>query len=265
LLRLIGSATVTFLVPTTAARSQSTQILTRPIPHTGEALPVVGLGTAVNFEAAGDPATQVQLAAVLEALVGGGGKLVDTASSYGAAEDVLGSLITQASLRPRLFLATKLEAHEIAEGQPALQRSLQRLKTDRLDLLMLHNVRRPDESLATLRSWQAAGTVRYVGISTSSTRAFEAVEAVMQREKPDFVEVNYSLDDREAEARVIPTAADLGIGVIIDLPFGRGRLFRAVRGRQLPDWAADFDARSWAQFFLKDLIGNPAWRVKPDR
>jgi aryl-alcohol dehydrogenase-like predicted oxidoreductase len=202
LLRLIGSATVTFLVPTTAARSQSTQILTRPIPHTGEALPVVGLGTAVNFEAAGDPATQVQLAAVLEALVGGGGKLVDTASSYGAAEDVLGSLITQASLRPRLFLATKLGVHEIAEGQPALQRSLQRLRTDRLDLLMLHNVRRPDESLATLRSWQAAGSVRYVGISTSSTRAFEAVEAVMQREKPDFVV--FAFLDRRNTGRSAP-------------------------------------------------------------
>ena len=257
-LRLLGFSVPGVLVHAHSVHSQPTAMLTRPIPRTGEALPVVGLGTAVNFEAGGDTAKQTQLAAVLQALVVGGGKLVDTASTYGAAEEVLGTLMAQAALRSRLFVATKLGAREMALGQPALDRALQRLRTDQLDLLMLHNVSRQDESLATLRPWQAAGTVRYTGISTSSTRDFAAVETVMQHEKPDFVELNCSLADREAEARLIPAAADLGIAVITDLPFGRGRLFRAVRGRQVPDWAAEFGARTWGQFFLKYLIANPA-------
>ena len=130
-----------------------------------------------------------------------------------------------------------------------------RLKTTRLDLLQLHNVRDARQSLAQFREWQAQGLCRYVGITSTSHRAFAAIEAVLEREKPDFVQIDYSLDDREAEARILPLAAEFKAGVLTALPFGRGRLFRAVRGKALPDWAADF-AASWAQFFLKYLLAD---------
>ena len=234
------------------------EMLTRPIPRSNEPLPVVGLGTAINFDIGDNAEKRAALAAVLRTLADGGGKLVDTASSYGSAESVLGQLFAETGLRQKLFVASKVEARELADPPAALDRALQRLRSERLELMMLHNVSRPEESLAAMRQWQSGGTVRYLGISTSSVRDFEAVEAVMRREKPDFLEVNYSLGDREAEKRLLPAAAELGIAVMADLPFGRGRLFRAVGGRTLPEWAGEFDAASWAQFFLKYLIAHPA-------
>lgn len=240
------------------AAAAAPEILTRPIPRSNEPLPVVGLGTAVNFDIGDNAEKRAALAAVLRALAAGGGKLVDTASSYGTAESVLGQLFAETGLRQRLFVATKVEARELADPAAALDRALRRLRSERLELMMLHNVSRPEESLAPMRQWQSAGTVRYLGVSTSSLRDFEAVEAVMRREKPDVLEVNYSLADREAEKRLLPAAAELGTAVLADLPFGRGRLFRAVKGRPLPEWASEFDAASWAQFFLKYLIAHPA-------
>jgi len=241
-----------------AIAASSPALLTRPIPHGNEMLPAVGLGTAINFDIGDDPQKRAALAEVLRTLVAGGGSLVDTASSYGNAEAVLGALLEDGGLRPRIFLATKLEARELAGGAAALDQALRRLRTEQIDLMMLHNVSRADETLAPMRQWQAAGTMRYLGISTSADRDFDAVEAVMRRETPDFIEVNYSLSDRAAEARLIPAAAELGVAVLIDLPFGRGRLFRAVRDKPLPDWAREFDAATWGQFFLKYLIANPA-------
>ena len=240
------------------AAAAAPEILTRPIPRSSEAMPVVGLGTAINFDIGDNAEKRAALAAVLRTLAAGGGRLVDTASSYGSAESVLGQLFAETGLRQRLFVASKVEARELADPPAALDRSLRRLRSERLELMMLHNVSRPEESLAPMRQWQSAGTVRYLGISTSSPRDFEAVETVMRREKPDFLEVNYSLGDREAEKRLLPGAAELGIAVLVDLPFARGRLFRAVSGRTLPEWAGEFDAASWAQFFLKYLIGHPA-------
>jgi aryl-alcohol dehydrogenase-like predicted oxidoreductase len=221
-------------------------------------LPVVGLGTAINFDIGDNAEKRAALAAVLRTLAAGGGRLVDTASSYGSAESVLGQLFAETGLRQRLFVASKVEARELADPPAALDRALRRLRSERLELMMLHNVSRPAESLAAMRQWQSAGTVRYLGIGTSSLRDFDAVETVMRREKPDFLEVNYSLGDREAEKRLLPAAAELGIAVLADLPFARGRLFRAVGGRALPEWASEFDAASWAQFFLKYLIAHPA-------
>jgi aryl-alcohol dehydrogenase-like predicted oxidoreductase len=240
------------------AAAVAPEILTRPILRSNEPLPVVGLGTAVNFDIGDNTEKRAALAAVLRTLAAGGGRLVDTASSYGTAESVLGQLFAETGMRQRLFVASKVEARELADPPAALDRALRRLRSERLELMMLHNVSRPEESLAPMRQWQSAGTVRYLGISTSSAPDFEAVETVMRREKPDFLEVNYSLGDREAEKRLLPAAAELGIAVLADLPFARGRLFRAVKGRTLPEWASEFDAASWAQFFLKYLIGHPA-------
>jgi aryl-alcohol dehydrogenase-like predicted oxidoreductase len=225
-------------------------LITRAIPSSGERLPAVGLGTANGFDTA-DEATRHKAAAVLQALVANGGRLIDTASSYRDAESVLGDVIAPAGLHDKLFIATKLEEPDAAE----LKRSLTRLKTAKLDLLQLHNVRDPHQSLARFKDWKTQGVCRYIGITSTFHGDFAAVEAVLGREKPDFVQIDYSLDDREAEKRILPLATEVKAGVLTALPFGRGRLFRAVRGTAIPDWAREF-ADSWAQFFLKYLLGD---------
>jgi aryl-alcohol dehydrogenase-like predicted oxidoreductase len=226
-------------------------LIARAIPNTGELLPAVGLGTAAVFND-GDAEIQHKAAAVVRALLGSGGKLVDTASTYGDAESVLGSVIGPNGGRDKFFIATKLESPDGNE----LARSLKRLKTAKLDLLQLHNVREVKQSLARFKAWKAQGVCRYIGITSTYHRDFAAVEAVLGREKPDFVQIDYSLDNREAEKRILPLAADVKAGVLTALPFGRGRLFRAVHGKAPPEWASAF-AGSWAQFFLKFLLGDP--------
>ena len=191
-------------------------------------------------------------AAVLQALIAGGGRLVDTSSVYGDAEAVLGEVIAPAGLRDKLFIATKLEAPDAAE----LKRSQTRLQMQTFDLLQFHNVRDPQQSLAQFKEWKAQGVCRYIGITSTRHGDFGAIEAVLLREKPDFVQIDYSLDDREAEKRILPAAAEVKAAVLTALPFGRARLFRAVRGKEIPDWARAF-ADTWAQFFLKYLLSDP--------
>jgi aryl-alcohol dehydrogenase-like predicted oxidoreductase len=227
------------------------QLLIRAIPASGERLPAVGLGTAQVFNTA-DAATRQKAAAVLQALIANGGRLIDTASSYRDAEIVLGDVIAAGGLREKLFIATKLEEPDAAE----FKRSLTRLKTSKVDLLQLHNVSDPQQSLAHFKEWKSQGLCRYIGITSTFHGDFAAVEAVLKREKPDFVQIDYSLDNRLAEKRILPLAAEVKAGVLTALPFGRARLFRAVRGKEIPDWARVF-AGSWAQFFLKYLLGDP--------
>jgi len=234
-----------------ALAQPASSLITRPIPSTGEPLPAVGLGTAAVFDSA-DTAALQNARAVVRALIDDGGKLIDTASTYGDAERILGDVIGPTGWRGKLFIATKLEAADVEE----LKRSLNRLQTAKLDLLQLHNVRNPQQSLGAFRDWKAQGVCRYIGITSTSHGTFAALEAILQREKPDFVQIDYSIDDREAEQRILPVASEVKAGVLTALPFGRGGLFRAVRGRSLPDWAQGF-AGSWAQFFLKYLLGDP--------
>lgn len=233
-----------------AAAQTDAALLIRAIPSSGERLPAVGLGTAQVFET-DDPATRASAAAVLEALSANGGKLIDTASTYGDAESVVGDAIASAGSRGKYFIATKLESPNEAE----LKRSLSRLKTDKLDLLQLHNVRNPDQSLARFNEWKAQGLARYIGITSTFRGAYAALEAVLAREKPDFVQVAYSIDNREAEKRILPVAGEVKAAVLTALPFGRARLFQKVRGKDMPDWAQPF-AASWAQFFLKYLLAD---------
>jgi aryl-alcohol dehydrogenase-like predicted oxidoreductase len=251
------------------AVAQTTPIMTRPIPSSGERLPVVGLGTDEYYS--GAQGQSEALAAVVRTLVEGGGSVVDTSSDYGASETLISTVLTEGALRPRIFLATKLEKQALRPAE--LQGSLKRLGVNKIDLMQVHNVTSDGQSLAPLRDFKAQGLVRYIGITTSVNSAFDAMEAVMRREKPDFIELNYSIGDREAEKRLLPAAAELGIATLIDIPFGgpgRTNLFGTVRGKKLPDWARDFDAASWGQFFLKYLLGNPAVTVvipgtnKPD-
>lgn len=226
-------------------------LITRAIPSSGERLPAVGLGTAEVFDT-DDAATRQKAAAVIKAVLAEGGSLIDTASTYGDAETVIGTVTGPQALRSKLFIATKLEAPDERE----LQRSLARLRTDKLDLLQLHNVDDPQQSLSRFREWKAQGVCRYIGITSTFHGAFHAIEAVLTREKPDFVQIDYSLADREAEKRILPRAAEVKAAVLTALPLGHGRLFRAVRGKAVPDWASGF-AGSWAQFFLKFLLSDP--------
>jgi aryl-alcohol dehydrogenase-like predicted oxidoreductase len=233
------------------ALAETSALITRAIPSSGEPLPAVGLGTAYVFNS-NDETTRQKAAAVLQALTAGGGSLVDTSSVYGEAEVVLGEVMALAHLRDKLFIATKLESPDAAE----LRRSLTRLKTEKLDLLQFHNVRDPQQSLAQFKEWKAQGVCRYIGMTSTRHADFPAVEATLRRENPDFVQIDYSVDDREAEKRILPLAAEVKCAVLTALPFGRGRLFRAVHGKEIPEWASGF-AGSWAQFFLKYLLGDP--------
>src|SRR5262245_7793404 len=250
--KLAIGAAAALLAPVATAEPAG-PLITRAIPSSGEALPVVGLGTGGAFDSAGEQTARAAQK-VVEALVAGGGRLIDTASTYGDAESVLGSVIASAQLRDKVFIATKLESPDSAE----LRRSLTRLEMQKIDLLQLHNVRNPRQSLSKFRDWKAQGICRYIGITSTYHRDFAAVESVLRREKPDFVQIDCSIGNRTAERRILPLAADVKAAVLTAVPVGRGRLLRTVRGKALPQWAGDFDAASWAQFFLKYLIGNPA-------
>ncbi len=238
------------LPPVLAQPASEAAILTRAIPSTGERLPAVGLGTASVFDR-DDSDTRRRAADVVQALVTGGGRLIDTGSTYGDAESVLGAVVAAAKLRDRLFLATKAEAPDIDE----FKRSLARLRVSSVDLMQLHNVRDARQSLAQFRDWKAQGLCRYVGITSTYHRDFAAVEAVLKNEKPDFVQIDYSIDNRLAEERILPVAAEMRVAVLTAVPLGRARLFRAVHGKAIPDWARPF-AATWAQFFLKFLLAD---------
>jgi aryl-alcohol dehydrogenase-like predicted oxidoreductase len=243
------------LVPSRAPAAND--LILRSIPHSGEKLPTVGLGTARVFDVGVDAAQRGELEGVVSALVGG--SVIDTSSDYGSAEAVLGDLVQRLGVRQRVFIATKIRSGtDPKTAQAELERGLKRLKTDHVDLLQLHNVSRADQSLAQLREWKAMKLCRYVGVTSTYEGDYDAMEAIIRREKPDFVQVAYSLGEREAEKRILPAAAEAGAGILTALPFGRSSLFRVVKDRPLPDWAKDFDAASWAQLFLKFLIANEA-------
>jgi len=254
-----GTALAAFVTAPARGAGAEAPVATRPIPHSGETLPIVGIGTAVIFDFHGDADKFAERRQVLANLVAGGGKLVDTAPAYGAAEDRLGELVAEMRIRERLFLATKYRyAADRAAAEASLKRSLERLKTDRIDLMQAWNVADPNFDFGLLRDWKRQGVCRYVGMTISNPRAYDAVAKVLAREKPDFFQVNYSLGDREAEAVLLPLARDVGAAVLTALPFGRNSLFRKSANRPLPPFAAELGAKSWAQFFLKFNLSHPA-------
>lgn len=231
---------------------------TRPIPSTGERIPVVGIGTARRYDVGISEAERQPLKDTLEVFRELGGTVVDTAPSYGNAETVVGDLVHELGIRNELFFSTKVRTEGRDEGLAEIDRSFARLQTDTFDLLQVHNLVDTGTQLATLREMKEAGRIRYIGITTSSGRQYEEFAAVMRRETLDFIQVNYSLASRDAADEILPLAADRGMAVLANLPYGRGRLFSAVGDRPLPDWAAEFDCESWGQFFLKYILGHPA-------
>ena len=245
-------------LPRTVAAAGET-LATRPIPVSGERLPIVGIGTAIIFDFDNDPVKFAERREVVRALAAGGGRLIDTAPGYGRAEDRVGEVVAELGVRDKLFLATKFSfAAEHAAATASMQASLRRLKTNRVDLMQAWNVGEPGYDFGLLREWQRQGLCRYTGMTTSFARQYDAIVKVLAREKPDFLQVNYSLGDREAESAVLPAARDSGAAVLVNLPFGRNSLFRKVGSRPLPGFAAEFGARTWAQVFLKFILSHPA-------
>lgn len=231
-------------------------LLTRAVPSTGVRLPLVGLGT--NRFRFGDDAWLARLGETLATFARLGGQVVDTAPAYGESEAVIGSLLAAAGLRQRLFLATKVGRDEVGAGRDSLAASYVALRTPHLDLVQLHNLRGVASVLPLLREQQAAGHIGHLGITSSSDGQYAEMEAVMRRERLDFIQVDYAVGNRGAGERLLPLAAERGMAVLVNLPFGRGAQFRAVGQRPLPDWAADIDCRSWAQVFLKYVLSHPA-------
>jgi aryl-alcohol dehydrogenase-like predicted oxidoreductase len=247
------AATATFAAQ--AARAAA-PLLTRPVPATGVRLPVVGIGT--NRFSTGDAAWNARLRDTLSTFARLGGTVVDTAPSYGDSERAIGAILGETGLRERLFLATKLDRDGVADGRQRLEASFAALGTRRLDLVQLHNLIGARTLLPLLREQQAAGRIGHVGITSSSDSQYAEMEAIMRREKLDFIQVDYAVGNRGAGERLLPLAADRGMAVLVNLPFGRGAQFRAVGGRPLPGWAAEIDCASWAQVFLKYVLGHPA-------
>ncbi|MFT8246569.1 aldo/keto reductase [Roseomonas sp. BN140053] len=246
------------LRPGGAAAQQGAPLLRKPIPSSGETIPALGLGTARRYEDVKSDAEIPPLRDTVARFAAGGGTVIDTSPTYGTAEEVIGKIVEGLGIRNQLFLATKVSISGREQGVAQIEQSFRRLRTDKIDLLAVHNLRDTEIHLRTLRDLKAAGRIRYVGLTTSFERQYEEFEAVMRREQVDFIQVDYALDNRKTAERIIPLAADRGMAVMLNLPFGRGRLFEAVRDKQLPDWAAEYDIASWAQFFLKYLVSHPA-------
>jgi aryl-alcohol dehydrogenase-like predicted oxidoreductase len=230
----------------------------RPIPSSGQTLPVIGIGTSRRYEVEPTPEAVAPLREAVQRFVALGGTVIDTAPSYGTAEDVLGLILNEDGLREKVFLCSKVGTPGREAGSAEIARSFQRMKTSMIDLVAIHNLIDPDANLATLRDLKAQGKIRYLGATVWRDTQLADLEAVMTREPLDFIQVNYALDDRSAAARILPLAKERGIAVMVNVPFGRDRLFKAVQGRTLPQWAADFDCASWSQFFLKYVLGNEA-------
>jgi len=258
--RLIGAGAAGLLLQTPTFRAQaaaqSSSMLTRAIPSSGERLPVIGLGTWSVFDVDLTPATRTQLGEVLSLLVKHGGSVVDSSPMYGRAEGVVGDLAGQLHLLDSLFMATKVWTKGKEAGLASMQRSMVRMR--KVDLMQVHNLSDVETQMSSLRQWKTDGRIRYTGITHSQAHGHYDVERTMRREKPDFVQINYSLMEPQAAQRILPLAQELRMAVIINRPFGAGALFGRVAAKPLPPWAAEIDCRSWAQFFLKWIVAHPA-------
>jgi aryl-alcohol dehydrogenase-like predicted oxidoreductase len=236
-------------------------LITKPIPSSGEELPVIGIGTARRFNVGEGEEERAPLREVLRLLPELGGRVVDTAPSYGAAETVIGDLVGEIGNRDQLFIATKVRQQDHEEGMAEIERSFERLGTDRLDLLKVHNLVNWERMLPVLREMKAEGRIRYYGISTSSAGQYDDLAPIMEREEMDFIQVDYAIDNRNAEERILPLARDRGMAVFTNLPFGRGRVFEAFGDQPVPDWAGEHGIESWAQFALMFVVSHPAVTV----
>jgi diketogulonate reductase-like aldo/keto reductase len=238
--------------------AESQALATRPIPASGEMLPVVGLGTYQNFDVGSGAAERDPLQDVLRLFVQQGGKLVDSSPMYGRSESVIGDLAAELGITGQLFMATKVWTSGREAGIRQMEESLRRMNVSRMDLMQIHNLLDWKTHLDTLKQWKAAGRIRYIGITHYHSGAYTELERLMKTKDFEFVQCNYSIAEREAEERILPLAREVGIAVIVNRPFAQASLFSRVRGKDVPAWAGEFDCKSWGQFFLKYILSHPA-------
>jgi diketogulonate reductase-like aldo/keto reductase len=251
----IGTAA---LLAKSVAAQTGGRMLTRKIPSTGEALPVIGCGTWQTFDVGPGQAERAPLAQVLGTLFDSGGKVIDSSPMYGRSEGVVGDLLAAGGTRDKAFVATKVWTSGRAQGIAQMQRSMQLLRVDKLDLMQIHNLLDWQTHLPTLRDWKREGRIRYLGITHYTQSAHQSLLSVLQSDKFDFLQVDYAIDDRNADKELLPFARDNGVAVIVNLPFGGGGLLRRLSNRKLPDWAREIDCTSWPQILLKFVLANPA-------
>jgi diketogulonate reductase-like aldo/keto reductase len=250
---LQGAAAASAQIPSGGPRMD-----VRPIPSTNEKLPVIGCGTWRGFDVGADAPARSKLTEVLRVLFAAGGSVVDSSPMYGSSEAVVGDLLAAMDMRDQAFLATKVWTTGQAAGAVQMRQSMRLLQACRLDLMQVHNLVDWRVHMQTLRAWKAEGRIRYLGVTHYTPGAYDALEAVMRAEKLDFVQLNYALDDRSAEQRLLPLAAERGIAVLVNQPLGGGGLISRLGRRKLPDWATEIGCISWAQILLKFALANPA-------
>ena len=255
-LALAGASGASLLWPGRVAPEPA--MLTRPIPRSGQTLPAVGLGTWQTFDVGAGAAERSPLEEVLRRFLDGGGRVVDTSPMYGRAEAVVGDLLAGLRHAAPPFLATKVWTTGRSAGESQMRESMRRLRSERLDLIQVHNLLDWETHLPLLRDWKAKDRLRYLGITHYSLSAFAQMEKLLRSERLDFVQLPYSLATREAEKRLLPTAAETGTAVLVMRPFEEGALFRAVRGKPLPGWATELGCRAWSQLFIKFILSHPA-------
>jgi aryl-alcohol dehydrogenase-like predicted oxidoreductase len=251
-----GMGAVASLLLPRDGTTQATPLITKKIPSSGELIPIVGLGTARRYENVTTEADLAPLRDTLREFKQRGGTVIDSSPTYGTAEAVVGNLTEQLGIRNGLFLATKISIQGREAGVNQIEQSFKAFRTSKIDLIAVHNLKDTLIHLKILRDLKQEGRIRYVGITTSFDNQYKDFEETVRRETLDFIQIDYALDNRNADERIIPLARDRGMAVMINLPFGRGRLFNAVRGKQLPEWASEFDCKTWAQFFLKYIVSH---------
>jgi diketogulonate reductase-like aldo/keto reductase len=258
--KLIGATAACAFLPIGRSRifAADESRLMRSVPSTGEKLPVIGLGSAVTFDVRPGSPQLKPIGEVLALFVKHGGKVIDSSPMYGNAESVIGDLAGKSHLRNSLFIATKVWTKGQQEGIAQMERSLERFQTRTIDLMQVHNLADVETQMGSLREWKAKGRIRYTGITYSEDRGFGEVERNMRVQKPDFVQINYSLVDRGAAQRILPLAQELRMAVIINRPFGGGGVLQSLANKPVPAWTAEFDCHSWAQFLLKWIVAHPA-------
>lgn len=262
----LGAGAALTIDPTTLWAKQA-KLLTRAIPSSGEMLPVIGLGSSATFSTVARSEDVTALREVLKTLVDNGATVFDTAPQYGASEETAARIASELGITDRIFWATKVNVARGAAGADAtaaraqIETSFTRIKKAKIDLIQVHNLGDPATQLPIVHALKKQGRVRYVGITTTFDQQYEQLLTIMRNEPLDFIGVDYAVDGREVEDKILPLAQERKIGVLAYAPFGRTRLFRRVGDRPLPDWAAEFDAKTWAQFFLKWVIGHPAITV----
>ncbi len=255
---LLASQSMVMRAENSTGEVAASPLIQRPIPSTGELVPVMGMGTSRTFDTEADADSLAALLAVMQAFFNGGGTVIDSSPMYGNAESRVGDVLRAMPERPKLFAATKVWTTGRQQGIAQMEESARRMNVERFDLIAVHNLQDWQTQLDTLKHWKAEGKVRYIGITTSHGRDHEALLQLMRSEPLDFVQFSYNIEDRAAEREILPTAAERGIATMINRPYQRGALFSKSRGKELPAIAAELDCSSWGQFYLKYILGHPA-------